>query len=159
KQKENKETWQGCVTAKVQKGTRNQVWSLVGDFLGLDKLHLMIFICKLVEGVLGQPGCIRYCSYVPPTDDIAREATSNLWVQERLLSLDPIGQSLSYEITENNMGFTRYMVTLKVDGDENGCSLEWCFEADPVVGFSEEGLVSILQNGLNGMAAKVEDAL
>ncbi|KAH7679381.1 Polyketide cyclase/dehydrase protein [Dioscorea alata] len=167
KQKENKETWQGCVTAKVRRGTRNQVWSLIGDFLNLDKLHPMISICKLVEGVPGQPGCVRYCSDVPPTDDdVAGEAPSNLWVKERLLSIDPIGQSLSYEITENNMGFTRYMATLKVvgggggdDGDEDGCSLEWRFEADPVVGFSEEGLVSILQNGLNGMAAKVEDAL
>ncbi|XP_039118769.1 lachrymatory-factor synthase-like [Dioscorea cayenensis subsp. rotundata] len=123
----------------------------------------MISTCSLVEGVSGQPGCVRYCSMVPSTD-IAGEVPPKLWVNERLLTLDPIGHSLSYEITENNMGFTRYVATLKVvggsgGGDDDGCSLEWCFEADPVDGFSEESLVAYLQNGLDGMAAKVEDAL
>ncbi|XP_039140536.1 lachrymatory-factor synthase-like [Dioscorea cayenensis subsp. rotundata] len=109
----------------------------------------MISICRLVEGVPGKPGCVRYCSDVPPTDNVAREARSNPWVKERLLSLDPIGQSLSYEITKNNMGFIRYMAKLKMvggggghdDGNEDGCNLEWCFEVDPVVGFSEKGFL------------------
>ncbi|KAM0944686.1 putative polyketide cyclase/dehydrase, START-like domain superfamily [Dioscorea sansibarensis] len=167
KQKENKETWQRSVTAKVRRGTRNQVWSLVGDYLSLDKWLPNISTCSLVEGVPGQPGCVRYCSMAPPTD-IDGETAPNVWVNERLLTLDPIGHSLSYDITENNMGFTRYVATLKVvgggdddddDDDEDGCSLEWSFEADPVDGLSEENLVSYLQDGLDAMAAKVEDVL
>ncbi|KAJ0977418.1 hypothetical protein J5N97_012892 [Dioscorea zingiberensis] len=161
-QDEHMEKWQGCVVAKLRQATANKVWPLVGDFLSLNKwMPNIIAVCELVDGVPGQAGCLRYCTSAPATDITG--ASSVFWAKERLLSSDPSGHSLSYEITENNMGFTRYVATLKVvagfGDDDEGCSLEWSFESDPVEGWTQESFVSYLQNGLDAMAANVEEVL
>ncbi|KAJ0977420.1 hypothetical protein J5N97_012894 [Dioscorea zingiberensis] len=156
---EHKEKWQGCVVAKLRRATANKVWPLIGDYLSLSKLRPNIALCELVDGVPGQAGCVRYCAGAPTTD--ISGASSVFWAKERRLGSDPSGHSLSYEITENNMELTRYVATLKVvagsGDDDEGCSLEWSFESDPMEGWSQESFVSYLQNGVDTMAAKVEE--
>ncbi|KAK3213008.1 hypothetical protein Dsin_017714 [Dipteronia sinensis] len=88
------------------------------------------------------------------------------WAKEKLAMIDPIQRCLSYQLIDNNIGFKSYVATIKVlpiniDGcdGENGCTIEWSFVADPIEGWRPEDLTSFIENRLQIMSNKIEQAL
>ncbi|XP_058115115.1 lachrymatory-factor synthase [Magnolia sinica] len=152
--------WEGKARAKVRSATADQVWPFLEDFSSLHKWLPSIDTCRIVDGVAGQPGCVRYCAGTSVPSDGGGETVS--WANEKLLSIDPIGRTLSYEVIDNNVGFGWYVGTFKVstesDGGE-GCTIEWSFIADPMQGWSLEGLVTYVEESLKAIAQRMEDAL
>ena len=68
---------------------------------------------------------------------------------------------LRYAVVASNMGFGRYVATLRVlDDDEldgGGCRISWAFECDAVKGdgWSEAALVARISASVEGMAEKI----
>ncbi|KAE8678709.1 hypothetical protein F3Y22_tig00111402pilonHSYRG00138 [Hibiscus syriacus] len=144
---ETKSRWEGKVTAELKASTADEIWPFIAEFCNLDKFFPTVDTCYRKEGTPGQPGLVRYC-----------EGKSG-WVNEKLLTIDPINHSLSYEILENNMGFKNYVATFKllpVEG--NGCKIEWSFISDPIEGLRLEDLVSLIDDTLQFMGKKMEEA-
>ncbi|XWS70308.1 hypothetical protein CRYUN_Cryun03dG0036800 [Craigia yunnanensis] len=144
--------WEGKVTAELKGSMAEQIWPFLEEFCNLDKLFPTVDTCYRVEGTPGQPGLVRHC-----------EGKLG-WAKEKLLTIDPVNRSLSYEILENNIGFNNYMATLKVfpmegDGKPADCKIEWSFIADPVEGLRLEDFVSNIDYTLQFMAKKMEDAV
>ncbi|MBA0703459.1 hypothetical protein Golax_015780 [Gossypium laxum] len=147
--------WKGKAMAVLKRSTPDQIWPFLEEFCNLDRLLPDIHTCYRVEGSPGQPGLVRHC--------IGKFG----WVNEKLLTIDPTNWSLSYQVLENNFGLNNYVATLKVlptaklgdDGKPAGCEIEWSFITDPVQGMKLEDFVSYIDNGLQFMANKMEDAL
>ncbi|CAK7353146.1 unnamed protein product [Dovyalis caffra] len=111
-----------------------------------------------------QPGLVRYCaSSTPLASNGSHEEHKISWVKEKLLTIDPIERCISYEITENNIGFNSYVATtnvLPINGDgQNGCKIEWSFFVDPIEGWGFGDLNSCIGNCLQFMAQKMEQAV
>ncbi|KVH99854.1 lachrymatory-factor synthase [Cynara cardunculus var. scolymus] len=160
--------WEGKVVAEVRSITPQQVWPLLEDFCNVHKWLPTIDTSRHVEGVYGQPGLVRYCastlSSLPSNGDDQTPTTVVNWCHEKLLSIDPVQRSLSYEITENNLGFTFYVAEWKVielKGDDNagGCRIEWSFSCNPVEGWKLEDFSGYIGSGLEGMAKRIEKEL
>ncbi|KAF9613554.1 hypothetical protein IFM89_008945 [Coptis chinensis] len=152
--------WEGKVSAKLTGPKPDQVWPLLEDFFSIHKWLPSIDTCHKVDGISGQPGCIRYCSSTS-SDGSGSQMTS--WVTERLLTIDKTDRSLSYEVVDSNMGLNSYVATIKVSEEGNnhqvGCLIEWSFEVDPVKGWRLEDLVSYVDSSLQGMTERMENAL
>ena len=74
------------------------------------------------------------------------------------MSIDPIQRCLSYEIVENNWGFTYYVVEIKVNEvDDGGCMIEWSFEADPIEGWRLEDLCRDIESSLKDHISRVSE--
>lgn len=149
---QHKGKWAGKLAAKLTGPKAEQIWPFFQDYCNFHKWHPTLDVCRRVEGVEGQPGCVRYC---------AGGEVAVSWVKEKLLAIDPIERTLSYEIVDNNAGFGSYVATFAVlpEPDGDGCTIEWSFVADPVEGLTQAGLVSYLDSLLQAMAKKMgEDA-
>ncbi|KAK8543139.1 hypothetical protein V6N13_136327 [Hibiscus sabdariffa] len=145
---ETKLKWEGKATAELKASTAEQIWPLIAEFCNLDKFFPSVDTCYRKEGTLGEPGLVRYC-----------EGKMG-WANEKLLTIDPINHSLSYEVMENNVGFKNYIATLNVLPMEGGgCKIEWSFVSDPIQGLKVEDLVSLVDDTLQFMAKKMEDAV
>ncbi|KAI3677271.1 hypothetical protein L1987_86894 [Smallanthus sonchifolius] len=72
----------------------------------------------------------------------------------------PIQRTLSYEITENNLGFRCYVANMKVIDIEGGCKIEWSFMSDAVEGMRLEDLLGIeksnLETVVEGMRKEIQ---
>ncbi|KAL6984751.1 hypothetical protein U1Q18_018133 [Sarracenia purpurea var. burkii] len=122
-------------------------------------------ICLPVDGISGQPGCVRYCAgFKLPNfrggsgiggdgDDIV------YWVKEKLLSFDPNKLTFSYAIIDGNIDFNSYVSKIQVVPKECGCSIEWCHEVEPVEGWTPGDLDSHIASGLQVMAKRIEAAI
>ncbi|KAL6011773.1 hypothetical protein ACLOJK_002238 [Asimina triloba] len=152
-----KPRWEGRASVHVSGATPDQLWPFLQDFTGLHKWLPSLAVCRLAEGVPGQPGCVRYCTSASNDSD----GTFTLWAKEKLLSIDPIRRSLSYEVIDSNLGFGWYVATVKVVEEEGrgGCVMEWSFVSDPVEGWSLEGLISYIDASLKAMAERMQEAL
>ncbi|CAN1784914.1 hypothetical protein LINPERHAP1_LOCUS16702 [Linum perenne] len=108
--------------------------------------------CHQVEGVVGQPGLVRYC---------ASTKKDSWFCKERLVSIDPGQRCLSYEVLENDAGFGYYVATIRVIDDEEGgcCRIEWSFVADPLIGWTVDGLREYVGSCLDHMACKIQEAV
>ncbi|XP_042479252.1 lachrymatory-factor synthase-like [Macadamia integrifolia] len=173
--KSQESKWEGKLCAELEGISAEHVWPLLADFFNLHNWMPGIDTCQPLEGVSGQPGCIRYCAKTttsPPassSESPAKEeiTATTMWANERLVAIDPVERSLSYVVTENNMGIKSYMATMKVlqfskvaaAANSEGCQIEWTFVADPVEGWTFEGLLSFFESCLQGMAQKMEDVL
>ncbi|KAJ0091489.1 hypothetical protein Patl1_14265 [Pistacia atlantica] len=86
------------------------------------------------------------------------------WSTERLISVDHVQCSLSYEIVDNDIGFKSYVSTVKIVPEDNegenqsGCVIEWGFTVDPVEGWLLDDLVKKYDMGLQRMAKRMKDA-
>ncbi|KAL4340538.1 hypothetical protein GQ457_08G003880 [Hibiscus cannabinus] len=144
---EAKLKWEGKATAELKASTVEQIWPFIAEFCNLEKFFPTVHTCYRKEGTPGQPGLVRYCE------------SKDGWADEKLLSIDPINHSMSYEVMENNLGFINYIATLDVlptEGD--GCKIEWSFVSDPIEGMKLEDLVSYIDDCLHFMAKKMEEA-
>lgn len=156
---ENSETnWEGKATAELKTTPADRVWPFVSDFCNLHKFFPNLDTCYQVDGELGKPGLVRYCSSTSPPSSGESDQTAVKWAKERLVIIDPAERCLSYEILDNNMGFKFYAATFRVvEGDgEDGSIIEWSFAADPVEGLRFEDFESYCDSCLQVMAKKIE---
>ncbi|KAF8008070.1 hypothetical protein BT93_K1909 [Corymbia citriodora subsp. variegata] len=158
--------WEGKLSTRVRKASADQIWSLFMDFFNLHKWFPSLSDCHGIHGRNGEPGCVRYCTGSSLSSRGTKDAGKSRpvsWSKERLVSIDPVGRSLSYEMVDSNIGFTSYVSTVKIvpaNGDgEGGCVIEWSFAVDPVEGWALEDLVRKYEVGLQAMAKKMEDSL
>lgn len=151
--------WKGKAKAEVTGFKAEQAWPLLEDFFGLSKLFPTLSTCLPVEGLSGQPGCVRFCAgFKTPVDDGHGKKAMN-WTKQKLLSIDPVQRIFSYAITDGNVGFHSYVSTVKVLPKEGGCEIEWFYEVEPVKGWKLEYLDSFIGEGLQVMAQRIEEAL
>ncbi|KAK8535436.1 hypothetical protein V6N12_056954 [Hibiscus sabdariffa] len=74
----------GRAYAKLAGCKAEQVWPLLQDFFGLDKWFPTLTTCLPVQGVSGQPGCVRFCAgFKIPLDEGDKVAIN--WTKQRLL--------------------------------------------------------------------------
>ena len=153
--------WAGNVSTKLRNATAQQIWPLLKDFFNLHHWFPTLSACYGIHGSNREPGCIRYCAgFSLPSNDAAVS-----WSKERLLAVDDVDRSLTYEIVESNIGFQSYESTIKVApevndiGQQDGCVIDWRFTVDPVEGWVLDDLVSRYHAGLQLMAEKMEDAI
>ncbi|KAK7272723.1 hypothetical protein RJT34_29520 [Clitoria ternatea] len=150
--------WKGKATTQVKGNKAEQIWPLIEDFFGLDKWFPSISTCIPLEGISGQPGCVRFCAgFKTPVDDHDKQRVN--WSKQKLLSIDPTHFTLCYSIIDGNVGFHSYVSTWKVLPKDDGCEIEWIYEVEPVEGWKLELLDSYIDNGLQVMAQRMQGAL
>ncbi|XP_004301435.1 PREDICTED: uncharacterized protein LOC101313126 [Fragaria vesca subsp. vesca] len=145
--------WESQASAQLKGSKAHEVWPLLADFCNLDKWFPNLHTCYRVQGVSGQPGLVRYC-------EMKRDETT-LWAKEKLLMIDPINQSITYEVGDNNLGLKSYVATVPVVpiNNNNGCKIEWSYVCNPIEGSSLEEFQSFVEYCLQGIAKKMELAL
>ncbi|GFZ08485.1 hypothetical protein Acr_20g0002930 [Actinidia rufa] len=156
--------WKGTVTAKAEGFTPSQAWSFFEDFGNLYKIDPNVDISYALEGVYGHAGLVRFCSAHTTTalpsgeNEIAVQ-----WFHEKLLAMDPAKYSFTYQIMENNVGFTYCKSTVKVlpihDSNELGCKLEWTYESDPLPGQTPDYLSNYFGLNIQAMADAIKKIL
>ncbi|BAT78360.1 hypothetical protein LR48_Vigan04g207100 [Vigna angularis] len=140
------ERWKGKAVVELADTNTEVAWSVIEDFCNIHK-WMSLDTSYQQEGTLGKPGLIRYCASTI-VDEVKKTPTLK-WAKEKVLAIDPVERSLSYEVIENNMGFKFYVATLKVlSREEGGCKIEWGFVCDPVEGWTVEGLESYVESSL-----------
>ena len=153
--------WEGKASAELKGPRAEQVWPLLEDFCNLHKVLPSIDTCYQLE-VPKEYGLIRYCAASTSSSSSLGEESIK-WAKEKLLSIDPIKRSLSYEVLDNNVGIKSYVAVIKVlpiNGDEEqGCQIEWSFVADPIEGWRSEDFFSYIDNSLQCMAKKIDETL
>ncbi|GAV89762.1 Polyketide_cyc2 domain-containing protein, partial [Cephalotus follicularis] len=154
---EHQPKWEGKAREELSSTPAEQVWPLLQDFFGLNKWFPTLATCLPVEGISGQPGCVRYCAGFKTPVDNNNEETVN-WTKQKLLSIDPSDMTFSYSIIDGNVGFKGYISTVKVVPKEDGCSIEWKYEVEPVQGWRLEDLDTFISSGLQVMAKRMEEA-
>ncbi|MBA0673789.1 hypothetical protein Gotri_019984 [Gossypium trilobum] len=150
--------WEGKSCAKLAGCKAEQVWLLLQDFFGLDKWFPSLTTCLPVEGVSGQPGCVRFCAGFKTPVSGSDKGSMN-WTKQKLLSIDPIKMVFSYSIVDGNVGFNAYVSTVRVLSNEHGCDIEWKYEVEPVKGWTLGDLDFFIASGLQVMAQRMEAAL
>jgi hypothetical protein len=161
------EQWRGAVEAALPGTPAGAAWAHVASFFSAHRYLPGIDVCERVavgdgagsqekeeddDGHLPTPGCVRH---------VASSATG-LWAREELLEADHAARRLRYAVVASNMGFGRYVATVRVlddgDLDGGGCRISWAFECDAVrrEGWSEAALVARLGASVEGMAERVQ---
>lgn len=151
--------WEGKARAELANAKAEQVWPLLQDFFGLDKWFPTLTTCLPIEGISGQPDCVRFCAgFKTPVDGNDKGAVN--WTKQKLLSIDPSDLVFSYSIIDGNVGFNSYVATWKVlPKEDQGCEIEWKYEVEPVKGWRLEDLDFFVASGLQVMAQRMEAAL
>lgn len=116
--------WEGKVSARVTKASADQIWPFFMDFFNLHKWFLGLPNCHGIHGENGELGCVRYCAgfslLSEGTNDVGKNRPVS-WAKERLVSIDPTGRSLSYDVVGNNIGYNSYLAVFKVvPNDQEG---------------------------------------
>lgn len=156
--------WKAKVSAKITKATPDQIWPLFTDFFNFHNWFPGLPTCYGLYGTNGEPGCVRYCagfslSSCDPDEGGGGSGGHVKWSKEKLTVIDPERRSLTYEMVDNNIGFSSYVATMTVGPvDGVGCVIEWSFAVNPVEGWSLDDMVKIYELGLQGMARKIEAA-
>ncbi|XP_047058295.1 uncharacterized protein LOC124664924 [Lolium rigidum] len=160
------EQWRGAVEAALPGTPAGAAWAHVASFFSAHRYLPGIDVCERVADGAGTaedddghhqliiPGCVRH---------VASRATG-MWAREQLLEADHAARRLRYAVVASNMGFGRYVATLRVldggdrDADGGGCRISWAFECDALQGegWSEAALVARLGASVQGMAERVQ---
>jgi mxaD protein len=131
------------------------VWSIAGDFVGLDKWYPLIESSKRILGRNNEVGCIRELTRLNGTK-----------VEEKLVDYNPWDRTLTYTYAGGQPLSSDYFATLTVDDAGGGKSrVEWkarfkrldYWVDDPA---ADEKLVKLLtaayQKGLESLKARAE---
>ncbi|KAL2548424.1 Polyketide cyclase/dehydrase and lipid transport superfamily protein [Forsythia ovata] len=153
--------WEGTVSTTLENANADQIWPFWKDFYSINKWFPGQTTCEGIHGNNGEPGCIRYCGDLPVP---AIDGTASSWTRERLIAIDDIEKSFSYEILECNFGVKSYVANVKIDpvaaGDNGrGCRIEWRFTVEPVEGWRLEDMVSNYEVWLKIMVKNMEAAV
>lgn len=152
--------WEGEARAELLGPKAEQVWPLLEDFFGLHKWFPTLTTCLPVQGISGQPGCVRYCAgFKTPVDRESDQPENLNWTKQELLSIDPSQMTFSYSIIDGNVGFNSYISTVQVVPKEGGCSIVWKYEVEPVEGWTLKDLDTFIGTGLQVMASRMEASL
>ncbi|GMJ15764.1 hypothetical protein like AT2G25770 [Hibiscus trionum] len=154
--------WEAKVSAKLTRASPDQVWAIYTDFFNFHKWFPTLATCYGVHGTNGELGCIRFSSgfSISSRGSAGSGGFSEKWAKERLIAIDHINRSLSYEIVESNIGFNSYVSTVKiVDDGGDGCVIEWSFTVDPVEGWQLDDMKKLYEKGLQGLTKRIEDTL
>ncbi|KAM7258824.1 hypothetical protein ACFE04_006728 [Oxalis oulophora] len=155
--------WEGKAYAEVTGIKTEQVWLYLQDFGGLNKWFPTLTTCLLIQGISGEPGCVRYCSgFKTPADKDKRTTSDINWTKQKLLSINPSEYTFTYSIIDGNVGFNGYVSTVSLlpkKEDDDGCVtvIEWKYEVEPVQGWRLEDLDRFIGNGLQVMAKRMEE--
>lgn len=149
--------WEGKACEELKGPKAEQVWPLLEDFFSLNKWFPTLTTCLGIEGVSGQPGCVRYCAGFKTPVNSGNEIVN--WTKQKLLSINPSELSFSYSIVDGNVGFNSYVSRVKVVPTEGGCEIEWLYEVEPVEGWKLEDLDTFIGSGLQVMARRMEESL
>ncbi|CAJ1951681.1 unnamed protein product [Sphenostylis stenocarpa] len=156
-QEGSQEKWKSKATAEVKGVKAEEIWPLLQDFFGLDKWFPTPTVIP-VEGISGQPGCVRFCAgFKTPVDDDANKSVN--WTKQKLLTIDPTNWTFTYSIVDGNVGFHSYFATWKLIPNADGCEIQWHYEVEPVQGWTLEYLDSFTDAGLKVMAKRIEGGL
>ncbi|KAK4419930.1 hypothetical protein Salat_2405900 [Sesamum alatum] len=154
----SQQKWEAKVSTRLEKARPDQIWPFFEDFFGLHKWFPNLTTCHGIHGANGEPGCIRYCSGFGLKN--TNESSSSLsWSKERLVALDRVQMTLTYEMVDCNIGFRSYVSTIKLVPRDGGGVVEWCISLDPVPGWKLQDLVAKYQVGLQLMVEKMESAI
>ncbi|KAL6221868.1 hypothetical protein ACLB2K_005260 [Fragaria x ananassa] len=74
--------WEGEACAELRGRKAEQVWPLLEDFFGLHKWLPALLTCLPVQGVSGQPGCVRYCAGVKTPVDRESDRPEHWWCKQ-----------------------------------------------------------------------------
>ncbi|XP_022730601.1 lachrymatory-factor synthase-like [Durio zibethinus] len=159
--------WDAKVSARLTRASADQVWAVYTDFFNFHKWFPGLPSCHGIHGTNGELGCIRLCSgFSISSDGGGHDRGSEKWAKERLIAIDHIGRSLSYQMVDSNIGFNSYVATVKIvpggdDGHDHqdGCVIEWSFTVDPVEGWQLDDMKKKYEVGLQGLAKRIEDAI
>ncbi|XP_027356173.1 lachrymatory-factor synthase [Abrus precatorius] len=160
---ESSAKWEGKAMVELAGTDAESVWPAIEDFCNIHK-WIPIDTSYRVEGIPGQPGLIRYCAAAVKGGDSGGDAqtvtpTVN-WAKEKLLTIDPLQRSLSYQVLDNNLGFKSYVATVRVfpinEDPKLGCKIEWGFVCDPVEGFTLQALQYLVESYVQSLAKKIE---
>ncbi|XP_028806593.1 lachrymatory-factor synthase-like [Neltuma alba] len=147
--------WKGKAKTEVRGHKAEKVWPLITDFTGLSK-WFPTPTCIPVEGVSGQPGCVRFCAgFKTPVDHQKDRQTTN-WTKQKLLAIDHTNKTLKYTITESNVGFYSYVATWRVKDCGEGSEVEWEYEVQPAQGWTLQQLDSFASSGMKVMGERME---
>ncbi|KAK1267362.1 Lachrymatory-factor synthase [Acorus gramineus] len=155
--------WEGKTTATLTNTTADQAWSLMKNFTDVDKILPAVQTCYKVEGVDGEPGCVRYVATGKVTGP--GEVELFMWAKERLIETDPVNRFYRYEIVESSVGFRRYFGRLGAEEGGGGgggggggeCVIEWSYVADPIEGWAKEEFDGFLGRGMEVLARRIEE--
>uniref|UniRef100_A0A0E0JF87 Bet v I/Major latex protein domain-containing protein n=1 Tax=Oryza punctata TaxID=4537 RepID=A0A0E0JF87_ORYPU len=155
------EQWRGAVEAALPGTQASAAWPHVASFYAAHRYLPGIDVCERVAvdanpagedgGLILLPGCVRHVA----------SSAAGLWAREQLLEADHAARRLRYAVVDSNMGFGRYVATLRVLDAGGGCRIAWAFECDAVrgEGWSEAALVARLGASVDGMAERVQQAV
>ncbi|KMT03169.1 hypothetical protein BVRB_8g197230 [Beta vulgaris subsp. vulgaris] len=150
--------WKGKECVELGGAKAEEVWPFFADFCNLNKWFPTLSTCVRVEGVEGQPGCVRYCAGFKTHIEHSDVKHVN-WTKQKLLSIEPDNMALSYSIIDGNVGFNSYVSKMRVLPRVDGCAIEWEYEVEPVEGWKPKDLEAFVSNGLNIMAKRMKEAL
>lgn len=150
--------WEGKARADLAGVKAEEVWPFLADFCSLNKWFPTLSTCIKVEGIEGQPGCVRYCAGFKTHIEHADENHVN-WTKQKLLTIDPDNMTFSYSIIDGNVGFHSYVSKVRVLQQVDGCCIEWDYEVEPVEGWKPEDLDEFIGKGLKAMAKRMEEAV
>ncbi|CAO2841882.1 unnamed protein product [Amaranthus hypochondriacus] len=150
--------WHGKACVELSDAKAEDVWPFLADFCSLNKWFPTLETCIRVEGVNGEPGCVRYCAGFKTHIEHADGNHFN-WTKQKLLSINPENMTFTYSIIDGNVGFNSYVSKVTVLPRADGCAVEWVYEVEPVDGWRLENLDQFIGNGLNVMAKRMEEAL
>lgn len=151
------EKWQGKACVELKGAKAEQIWPLLEDFFTLNKWFPTLTTCIGIEGVSGQPGCVRYCAGFKTPANNGDEIMN--WTKQKLLSIDRGEMCFCYAIADGNVGFNGYVSRVKVVATGSDCEIEWAYEVDPVDGWKLEDLDNFIGSGLEVMAKRMEEYL
>ncbi|KAG9449134.1 hypothetical protein H6P81_009099 [Aristolochia fimbriata] len=146
--------WEGKATAKVPGVPADKVWAFIDDYGNVHKYLPSIDETTIASGEPGKLGCVRLCKGNPLPGSEERSFT-----HEKLVAYDPANRTLSYEVTENNIGFKDFVATIKVVPEEDGSTIEWSFVTPPMPGphWSLENCMGYIGYSVNHMAGKIAE--
>ncbi|XWS17326.1 hypothetical protein CRYUN_Cryun33cG0057700 [Craigia yunnanensis] len=137
--KQHQPKWEGNARAELAGPKAEQVWPFLQDFVGLDKWFPTLTTCLPIEGISGQPGCVRFCAGLKTPVNGSDKGAVN-WTKQKLLSIDPSEMVFSCSTVDGNVGFNSYISTVKLLPKEEGCAIERTYEVEPVKSWTLEDL-------------------
>ncbi|XP_057813903.2 lachrymatory-factor synthase-like [Cryptomeria japonica] len=124
-------------------------WKLSADFVNVQKYGAHLIACEHVEGEINAVGCVRLCR------------GPELWAKEKLVAIDPLNYSYTYQVIDCNFGIEGYTSTFNVenagDGDGEGNVIEWRFDVGACKSCTKEEFVGFISSKLEQMIQGLDE--
>ncbi|XP_051121827.1 uncharacterized protein LOC127245143 [Andrographis paniculata] len=147
--------WHGSVQAIVN-APIEKVWSIVSHSSRLHEWMPMVEKCTSVSGQEGIPGYVRLVSGLMfPQKDRGMS-----WIKERLILIDPLLHTYTFQMEESNIGLDGSLNSLKLIDYGDGTTLvDWKYDIDPANGMSKDNIIDYLGYLYKSCINRIEGAL